>query len=441
MAYLKFSENLFLGKQELQHFKEFLDNSGFRKFFEISIANYGVVQNAIGSFTHFQTQIGTNTNSIKVLAGLAIDSNVQMITLPTIDNIALPANSNWYWVKISYAASSLESGVFSVDSAGNLTGVGSSLLSILRGMPNIPSRIKFPNATLNTGEYDVNTVTNNSSATLSGSFVNESNLTLSVIGSFAADAVPLSGDKNIFQYDSCSMTLVLETVLNTPPTLISGLEFVIARVQNTGSGYNIQDKRALNLFNGTGGSGLYLPLSGGTLSGALSMNNNNITNLAAAAATGQAVRYEQLIGQYLLLSGGIMSGILNMNSHIISNLTPGSVAGQAVNYEQIGGLWTVSIDIGDWNMDTTSSISISIPGGVTYDQIRSVKVSIKSDLIAGNYQLDDLIASNAGSWQVDVVGLDTTHIQLARVGGGIFDNSTYDSTSYNRGWLIIQYQL
>ena len=192
---------------------------------------------------------------------------------------------------------------------------------------------------MNTGEYYVNTITNDSSATLSGTFVNESNLTLSVVGSFTPDAVPLSGDKQIFQYDSCTMTLVQEAVSNTPPTLISGIEFVIARVQNTGAGYNIQDKRSLNLFNGAGGASLFLSLSGGALSGNLDMTNHSIINLSAAAASGQAVRYEQVIGIYLPLSGGTMTGAIAMNSNKITGLAAGTTNGDAIRFEQINGIY------------------------------------------------------------------------------------------------------
>lgn len=349
--YLKLSDNLFLGKQELNHLKLALDDYGFRKFFGLSVTNYGVVQNAIGSFTNFQTQIGTNPNSLKVLAGYAIDKNTQLITFPTTDNIPIPADSNWYWIKIAFAYSTLEPGTFSIDSSGNLTGSSSTLTSALRGKPNVPSRIKFPNSALNTGEYDVNTVISDTSAVLSGTFVNESNLTLAVVGSFTPDAVPAAGDKLIFQYDGCTMTLVLETVLNTPPTLVSNVEFVIARVQNTGAGYNIQDKRSSNLFVGnSAGAGIFLPLAGGTMSGTLDMGSNRIINLPAAIATGQALRYEQLIGVYLLLAGGTMTGAIDMGSHKITNLTAGSSAADAVRFDQLPvvGAWTNLTLAGTW---------------------------------------------------------------------------------------------
>lgn len=405
MSYLKFSDNLFLGKQELSRFKQALDDTGFRRFFGLSIANYGVVQNASGAFTNFQTQIGTNTNSIKVLAGYAIDSAVNLITFPTTDNIPVPADSNWYWVKISFTYSANEQGTFSVDTAGNLTGVNSNLTAVLRGIPNNPSKIKFPNATLNTGEYYVNTITNDSSATLSGTFVNESNLTLSVVGSFTPDAVPLSGDKQIFQYDSCSMSLVLETVSNTPPTLISGKEFVIARVQNTGAGYNIQDKRSLNLFNGTGGAGLFLPLSGGTLSGTLSMNNNFITNLPAAVATGQAVRYEQVVGVFLPITGGTMSGVIAMNSNKITGLAAATANGDAIRYEQVNGVYlplsggTMSGNINMGTNKVTSSntwVNITLINGWVNVAGRTAKYRID---IMGQIHLEGQINSGAATSQ------------------------------------------
>lgn len=400
MSYLKFSDNLFLGKQELSRFKQYLDDTGFRRFFSLSVSNYGVVQNATGSFTNFQTQIGTNTNSIKVLAGYAIDSAINLITFPTTDNIPVPADSNWYWVKISFAYSANEQGTFSVDTAGNLTGVNSNLTAVLRGIPNNPSKIKFPNATLNTGEYFVNTITNDSSATLSGTFVNESNLTLSVVGSFTPDAVPLSGDKQIFQYDSCSMSLVLETVSNTPPTLISGKEFVIARVQNTGVGYNIQDKRSLNLFNGAGGGGLFLPLSGGNLSGNLDMGGNHIINLPQANASGQPVTYEQL-----------------------------------------SPLKTKVVNIGDWNMNSSASgtQTVNVPHGLgTYTGIRSIRTMIIQNT-GQMYPLERANLAFNGTIDGWVVGMNATNIVLFARLAGSFDSIQFDSLSFNRGYVTIDY--
>lgn len=100
--------------------------------------------------------------------------------------------------------------------------------------------------------------------------------------------------------------------------------------------------------------GNYLPLAGGTMSGAIAMGSNKITGLAAATANGDALRYEQLIGLYLLLSGGTMSGAIDMGSHKITSLTNGSAAADAAAFGQIKVIQTViSSQTGQAN--TTSS--------------------------------------------------------------------------------------
>lgn len=55
-----------------------------------------------------------------------------------------------------------------------------------------------------------------------------------------------------------------------------------------------------------------LPLSGGTMSGNIVMGANKLTGLAAGSTNGDSLRYEQLIGQYLLLTGGTLSGALTI---------------------------------------------------------------------------------------------------------------------------------
>ena len=63
------------------------------------------------------------------------------------------------------------------------------------------------------------------------------------------------------------------------------------------------------------------------MSGALNMNSNKVTGLAAASANGDALRYEQLIGVYLPLAGGTMDSEagINMNMGYLSEI--GSLKG------------------------------------------------------------------------------------------------------------------
>lgn len=249
MSKIKINPDIFLESQELNRLVKFLEDDGFRKLLLQNSSSFGIVDiSKDGEFDNFLIQQGTNTGTIKNAAGLAIDKNGQLITRLSTDNISLTDDSNWYWVKIKYTTSNIEQGTVSIDRQGNLTGVGTEFLSILRGVPNIPVRVRFEGTSLNTLEYDVHEVIDDENAVLQGVFESESDLQLVVVGSFTPDIVPPSQSKDIYQYDSCTMTLVQETVLNTPPTLIDGEEFVIARVRRVGSNITIQDKRSRNIF-------------------------------------------------------------------------------------------------------------------------------------------------------------------------------------------------
>jgi hypothetical protein len=65
------------------------------------------------------------------------------------------------------------------------------------------------------------------------------------------------------------------------------------------------------------------------------MGSNKITGLGAATTNGDALRYEQVVGQYLLLSGGTMSGAIAMGSNKITGLAAATTNGDAVRYEQL----------------------------------------------------------------------------------------------------------
>lgn len=244
MSYLKLNPDLFLGSQELNRFKKFLDDDGFRKILLQNSLSFGVINNSkSGNFDSFRVEQGTNVGTIKHALGLALNKNGLFISKPATDNIALTNDNLWYWVKIKHQYSPIELGTVSVDVNGTLTGSGTEFLSILRGQPNNPVKIKFSGSASNTGEYGVVEVVSNTTAILAGDFTAESSLQLIVVGAFTPDVVPPSDSKDIFQYDSCLMTLVAESVSNTPPTLLADEEFVIARVRRNGAVISIEDKR------------------------------------------------------------------------------------------------------------------------------------------------------------------------------------------------------
>lgn len=240
---VKLSENLFLGTAELTRIIQSLGDEGYKKLIANQTVNYGLVKDNSNVFENGKVLQGTNPFTIKVNETKAIDKDLNFIYNPLTDNLTIPNDGFWYWVQVSFNLSNIEKGTYSIDSNGNLVGVGSELLTILRGKPDHASKIKFIGSTGNLMEYEVNTVIDDNNAVLSGSFTAESNLQLVVVGTFDPIALD-SSDKNIFLYDSSTLTISRETTLNTPPNIITpDVIFNLARVKVVSGQIVIQDKR------------------------------------------------------------------------------------------------------------------------------------------------------------------------------------------------------
>lgn len=264
---VNFKPNLFLEVAELERFRVSLDTEGFRKYILEEIESYGLVKNHKTDSTFLNGKVEQDTDNIdgdktiKIRELQAIDKSGNFIYQPQITQIVVPSDSNWYWLKISHQYTNIEKGTFSIDSTGNLVGSSDSeLLTILRGMPNFASRIKFVNSTENTLEYDVleviddqNAVLQHPSLTIGGSseFVAETDLKIKIVGTFTPGVVIPSGDKYPFSYDSCYLQLVQESVYNQKPTHTSGTHFFLARIRVYNNEVIIQDKR-LEYFESKG---------------------------------------------------------------------------------------------------------------------------------------------------------------------------------------------
>jgi hypothetical protein len=97
------------------------------------------------------------------------------------------------------------------------------------------------------------------------------------------------------------------------------------------------------------------------------------------------------------------------------------------------------IEIGDWNMDSTTDVNVAhgLSGG-TYQKIRSISVIIRDDNDVGYYPLMS-VASEANVVGGGATSFGATNIVLTRDTGGVFDAVGFDSTSFNRGWITIWY--
>jgi hypothetical protein len=92
------------------------------------------------------------------------------------------------------------------------------------------------------------------------------------------------------------------------------------------------------------------------------------------------------------------------------------------------GFLMKTINMGDWNMDSTGSISVA--HGCTWTKIIGFQFLIRDDG-------DTLRTFRGDGVWVDYI--DMINVYLSRLAGGAFDNTSYDSTGYNRGWITILY--
>lgn len=92
------------------------------------------------------------------------------------------------------------------------------------------------------------------------------------------------------------------------------------------------------------------------------------------------------------------------------------------------------LTIGDWNMDATSFVAVA--HGLTSANIRIVTAIIRDDADSSKYTLyGSSVTGSLGGY----IEVNATYVNLFRTTGGIFDSTTYDSTSYNRGWIWVFY--
>ena len=105
----------------------------------------------------------------------------------------------------------------------------------------------------------------------------------------------------------------------------------------------------------------------------------------------------------------------------------------------INGYTKVVLNIGDWDMDTTATLTVAHGLSATeWKTIRDVSVIIRNDADTFYYNLDQVSAvfpNPSASWK----SLNDTNLYLERIASGAFDTPTFSSTSYNRGWITLEY--
>jgi len=94
------------------------------------------------------------------------------------------------------------------------------------------------------------------------------------------------------------------------------------------------------------------------------------------------------------------------------------------------------IEIGDWDMDATGELVVSL--GANWDKIRSIDIIIFSDTNITYPFMGDYLGSGAIDGTYYIIG---PNIHLLRRNGGLFDSAEFDAVSYNRGYIVAQYDI
>lgn len=102
-------------------------------------------------------------------------------------------------------------------------------------------------------------------------------------------------------------------------------------------------------------------------------------------------------------------------------------------------LKVAAYQIGDWNMDSTAAINVTVSSALDPAKIVSIAVVIRSDIeTERTYSLTYSLAGNevGGQWYYNPA---IDEVVIERYATGFFDSVTFNATSYNRGWVYITY--
>ena len=123
-----------------------------------------------------------------------------------------------------------------------------------------------------------------------------------------------------------------------------------------------------------------------------------------------------------------------------TQLTKDSSGNIAWEVGSSGGLVTTTINIGDWDMSALATITVAHGLSATeYKTIRLAEVIIRDDTDV-YYNPITSFSSLGGTGRGGIDFIDATNFDLRIVGGGTgYQNTSYDSTSYNRGWITFSY--
>lgn len=263
MSKINISRNVFLEKEELTNMLSFLVTAPLMKAVLQASYSFGMITNDPSKINPntvnkpadednlvdpFKVETGTNSGTIKILPGMALTSQGNFIDINVEDNIAVPNDSNFYWVKIGYQTRNYEKGYVSVNSQGVVSGSVNFSGKVRGQSSSTPVSIRFEkqdgSVPINNGVYQIVNVIDNQNLLLTSAstFVAESNLRVIVLGTLPLGGVLTSEQRNgLYTYDDYVISLVPEVSVSTPPEKEAD-GYYIARVQNSGGTVSVSNE-------------------------------------------------------------------------------------------------------------------------------------------------------------------------------------------------------
>jgi len=102
----------------------------------------------------------------------------------------------------------------------------------------------------------------------------------------------------------------------------------------------------------------------------------------------------------------------------------------------ITGIIRLSVEMGDWNMDTTSLIQVT--HNLDPAKFRSISAIIRNDASTFSYDISgDASDSNIDGYK----RVGATALFAERVSGGFFDATSFNDTPFNRGFWTFDYEI
>jgi len=126
-----------------------------------------------------------------------------------------------------------------------------------------------------------------------------------------------------------------------------------------------------------------------------------------------------------------IAGVKTFSSTIVGSIDSIKETGEAA-----GTVRKRIIEIGDWNMSTLTNVNI--PHGLTLSKIIAVNILIRDD--SGNlYPLTHQTSAAEYDLSNGWYQIGATYVLMFIRSSGWFGAYGYSSTSYNRGWITIEY--